>query len=450
MYLEHFGLQDQPFRLTPDSRFLYLSEAHAQAKAYMEYTIWNRDSFVVITGEIGSGKTTLIQKVLEELDDNVVVAKIHQTQLAEVQFLQALLAEFGIEAYNARKVQLLKMLNRYLEEQNRAGRRVVLVVDEAQNLSPRVLEEVRLLSGLETDREASINVILCGQPELARTLDDDGMEQLAQRVRLRFHLEALAQKEMQDYIDHRLYMAGLSLGQPLFPKELMEKIFEYTNGIPRLVNTLCDTALTCAFVEELNSVTVEALESAIKELRWTTFSERTQSKKKRRNRDQPPPPGQIAKLVLRENKQVLGEYLLHKESMTIGRNPDNDICIDDSVVSSYHARILTQGDSSYVYDLNSTNGTFVNSRPLKKNRLLKHGDVITITKYKIKYTVDDTLGEGVEGAEPNVDTGEASISEATIDAGEATIDAGEVLDGESSEQRKMWRDTINGRSLSSS
>ena len=163
MYLEYFGLQEQPFRLTPDSRFLYLSEVHAQAKAYMEYTIWNRDSFVIITGEIGSGKTTLIQKVLEELDDNVIVAKIHQTQLAEVQFLQALLAEFGIEAYKARKVQLLNILNNFLEEQNRKGRRIVLVVDEAQNLSPRVLEEIRLLSGLETDREASLNVILCGQ-----------------------------------------------------------------------------------------------------------------------------------------------------------------------------------------------------------------------------------------------------------------------------------------------
>jgi type II secretory pathway predicted ATPase ExeA len=428
MYLEHFGLQDQPFRLTPDSRFLYLSEAHAQAKAYMEYTIWNRDSFVIITGEIGSGKTTLIQKVLEELDQDVVVAKIHQTQLAEVQFLQALLAEFGVEAYNARKVQLLKMLNRYLEEQNRGGRRVVLVVDEAQNLSPRVLEEIRLLSGLETDREASLNVILCGQPELAKTLDGEGMEQLAQRVRLRFHLEALAESEMQDYIDHRLHMAGLALDRKIFPPELMAKIYEYTNGIPRLVNTLCDTALTCAFVEELDDVTGEALDAAIKELRWETFAKRMRAKKKRSSRERaaPPPPGQIAKLVLREDKEVIGEYLLHKESMTIGRNPDNDICIDDSVVSSYHARILTQRDSSYVYDLNSTNGTFVNSRPIKKHRVLKDGDVITITKYQIKYTVFDSTEEGLAG-------------DGTV-VGDANGSTG---------QRKMWRDTIDTRTLSS-
>jgi len=435
MYLEHFGLQDQPFRLTPDSRFLYLSEAHAQAKAYMEYTIWNRDSFVIITGEIGSGKTTLIQKVLEELDQDVVVAKIHQTQLAEVQFLQALLAEFGIEAYNARKVQLLKMLNRYLEEQNRGGRRVVLVVDEAQNLSARVLEEIRLLSGLETDREASLNVILCGQPELASTLDAEGMEQLAQRVRLRFHLEALAENEMQDYIQHRLHMAGLSLERMLFPEELMAKIYKFTNGIPRLVNTLCDTALTCAFVEELDDVTPDALDAAIKELRWETFAKRTRSRKKRSSRPSaPPPPGQIAKLVLREEDEVIGEYLLHKESMTIGRNPDNDICIDDSVVSSYHARILTHGDRSYVYDLNSTNGTYVNSRPIKKHRVLKHGDVITITKYQIKYSVFDSIEEGMAGDGTVVGDGDDTV----------------VADPEGNTgQRKMWRDTIDTRTLSS-
>lgn len=416
MYLEHFGLREQPFRLTPDSRFLYLSEVHAQAKAYMEYTIWNRDSFVVITGEIGSGKTTLIQKVIEELDDNVVVAKIHQTQLAEVQFLQAMLAEFGIDAYKARKVQLLNILNDFLQEQNRAGRRVVLVVDEAQNLSPRVLEEIRLLSGLETDREASINVILAGQPELNRTLDAEGMEQLVQRVRLRFHLGALDEEDARAYVSHRLHTAGLADDEELFGPELMETVYLYTNGIPRLLNTLCDTALTCSFIEGLDRVTPESLEAAIKELRWATFQDRIAKREKdpAPSTAAPPPPLKMAKLEVSEDKQSVGEYLLHKESMTIGRNTDNDVCIDDTVVSSYHARIITQGETSYIYDLNSTNGTYVNGRAIRKNRVLKDGDLITITKYQIRYSVVDIDGNAG-------DTG----------------------------QRKMWRDTIATRTVAS-
>ncbi len=413
MYLDTFGLREHPFRLTPDSRFLYLSEVHAQAKAYMEYTIWNRDSFVIITGEIGSGKTTLIQKVLEELDDNVVVAKIHQTQLAEVQFLQAMLAQFGIEEYKARKVQLLNILNRFLEEKNREGRRVVLVVDEAQNLSPRVLEEIRLLSGLETDREASLNVILCGQPELNNTLDSPGMEQLVQRVRLRFHLTALSAEEMADYIYYRLRTAGHQDPAALIPEELMAKIYAYTNGIPRLVNTLCDTSLTCAFVEELDRVTPAALDAAIGELRWSTFAERHGSRD-----DAPVPQLHMAKLVLRENREVIGEYLLHKESMTIGRNSDNDICIDDSVVSSYHARILTRDNRSFLYDLNSTNGTFVNSKQVNRSQELRNGDVITITKYQIRYILDESLAGSGSG-----ETGPRKMWRDTLHAPRSVADA---------------------------
>src|SRR4030081_445126 len=153
MYLEYFGLSAQPFGLTPDSGFLFMSETHSRAKAYMDYTVWNREGFVVITGEIGCGKTTLIQKLLSELDENVVVAKVFQTQLDEVEFLQAVLVEFGFNPFNARKVELLDMLNTFLIEQFLQGKQIVLIVDDAHNLSMKGLEEIGMLAGLQRSME---------------------------------------------------------------------------------------------------------------------------------------------------------------------------------------------------------------------------------------------------------------------------------------------------------
>jgi general secretion pathway protein A len=159
-YIEHFKLNEQPFRLTPDPDFVYWSKQHARAKAYMESTIWLADGFVVITGEIGSGKTTLLQTFLAELEDDVVYAVISQTQLTPTQFLQAVLAEFGFKPFNKRKVELLDMLNMFLIEQYSNGKKVILIVDEAQNLSKKVLEEIRLLSGIETHKEKVLRIFI--------------------------------------------------------------------------------------------------------------------------------------------------------------------------------------------------------------------------------------------------------------------------------------------------
>src|SRR5512134_4085282 len=160
MYLEHFQLTELPFRLSPDPAFLYLSKHHARAKAYMESTIWFTDGFVVITGEIGSGKTTLIETFLKEIDQDVVVAQINQTQITPIEFLQTLLAQFGFSPFRMRKAELLATLNNFLIEQYASGRKVLLIVDEAQNLTNKVLEEVRLLSGVETTKEKVLRIIL--------------------------------------------------------------------------------------------------------------------------------------------------------------------------------------------------------------------------------------------------------------------------------------------------
>ena len=265
MYLQHFGLNQQPFQLTPDADFMYLSKPHARAKSYMEYTVWNRDGFVVITGEIGSGKTTLIQQLLRSVGDDVLIARIYQTQLNEVEFFQAILLEFGLDPFNAGKVELMSMLNNFLVEQYSQGIQVILVIDEAQNLSKRVLEELRMLTGMETDEDRILNLILVGQPELKNLLDAPGMEQLAQRIRFRFHLKPLEEDDIANYIRHRLEIAG-SKKKTIIREECIPLIYRYTGGIPRLINTLCDTALICAYVDNKKLVTASFVEEAVTEL----------------------------------------------------------------------------------------------------------------------------------------------------------------------------------------
>src|SRR6187397_240390 len=227
MYLEHFKLNELPFRLSPDPAFLYLSKHHARAKAYMESTIWFTDGFVVITGEIGSGKTTLIETFLKELEKDVVVAQINQTQVSAIEFLQSVLVQFGFQPFRMKKAELLSTLNEFLVEQYANGRRVLLIVDEAQNLSNKVLEEIRLLSGVETTKEKVLRIILAGQPELNEKLDSPELVQLTQRIRLRFHLGTLSREDLRSYVRHRLDVAGAD-GREIFAEDTFPELYKYT------------------------------------------------------------------------------------------------------------------------------------------------------------------------------------------------------------------------------
>ncbi len=402
MYLELFKLHELPFRLSPDPQFLYLSKQHARAKAYMESTIWFTDGFVVITGEIGAGKTTLIETFLRELQSDVVVAQINQTQLSPTAFLQTVLVQFGFSPFNMRKPEVLATLSQFLLEQHASGRKVLLIVDEAQNLGSRVLEEIRMLSGVETTKEKALRIILAGQPELNDKLNSPELTQLTQRVRLRFHLTALTKAETGAYIDHRLEVAG-SQGRRIFADDTYALIYQYTGGVPRLVNTLCDTCLMAAFGADRDTVTREDLEAAIRELQWVEYASRTnrlQVVGGQAHQSQPlatsgEPVGRI--LLASAGKTVI-ERVLHPGRLVIGRTPDNDLQIDSKFISRHHCQIVTKADSCMIEDLNSTNGIYVQSKRVRRHNL-NDGDVVQVGQHEIMY-IDERAPRGRQTPDP--------------------------------------------------
>ncbi len=419
MYLELFKLHELPFRLTPDPQFLYLSKHHARAKAYMESTIWFTDGFVVITGEIGSGKTTLIETFLKELEKDVVVAQINQTQVSAIEFLQSVLVQFGFQPFRMKKAELLSTLNEFLVEQYANGRRVLLIVDEAQNLSNKVLEEIRLLSGVETTKEKVLRIILAGQPELNDKLNSSMLIQLAQRIRLRFHLTALSKTDTSLYIQHRLEVAG-SQGRQIFDPDTFPLIFRYTGGIPRLVNTLCDTSMMAAFAQDRDVVKVEDMKAAIEELQWVEYAERSvklQALAHQMHGHAPHAPAAgetpgerrvvLGRILVGFNGQTIAERELTAGRFIIGRTPDNDLQIDSKYISRHHAQIITSASTSVLEDLNSTNGIYVRAKRVRR-RMLNDGDVVQIGQHEIMY-FDERLsrtrvlpGEGEDDAVPLV------------------------------------------------
>ena len=403
-YVEHFELKEQPFRLTPDPEFIYWSKQHARAKAYMESTIWLADGFVVVTGEIGSGKTTLLQTFLGELEDDIVYAVISQTQLTPTQFLQAVLTEFGFKPFNMRKVELLDMLNMFLIEQYSNGKKVILIVDEAQNLSKKVLEEIRLLSGIETHKEKVLRIILAGQPELKETLDSRHLKQLVQRVRLRFHLGPLDRREMREYIEHRLRIAGRE-SDDLIADDAFATIHRYTGGVPRLINTLCDTALLCAFADEKKNVDIGDVMSAVEELNWKEVEYTSGAYQGiAKNVVSAGQPRYLTRIEVRHDGEMVSEHFFEAGRVIAGRSPDNEICIKSKFVSRRHAQLDIDDFGCTIDDLNSTNGVFIGETRIKKH-MLKHGDVVTLGFYELVYSDLRDKGRKEDNSQPNEQQG---------------------------------------------
>jgi general secretion pathway protein A len=266
MYLEFFGFTEEPFNITPNSRFLYLSQRHREALAALLYGIEHRKGFIALTGHIGCGKTTICRAMLGRLDrEKVRLALILNPELNDLELLQTINSEYGIEAASSSKRELLSALNAFLLEEYRNDRNVVLLIDEAQRLSPQALEQVRLISNLETESAKLIQIALVGQPELADILDLPELEQLNQRITVRFHIEPLSFDELSDYVDHRLKVAEAK--KPVrFHKKALRKIYDYSAGVPRRINVLCDRTLLVAFVREQTEVSEEIVVKAIEEL----------------------------------------------------------------------------------------------------------------------------------------------------------------------------------------
>lgn len=265
MYLEYYKLTEKPFSVTADPSFLYLSRKHREAISHMQYGIEERMGFLEITGEIGTGKTTICKALLNTLDEHTKTAFILNSNLSEIQLLQAVVTDFGIQLKNKNKITMLNELNRFLLEQLRRNNNVVLIIDEAQNLKPSLLEQIRLLSNLETEKEKLLQIILVGQPQLKERLASPELVQLRQRISVRYHILPLDGDEIVSYICHRLNVAG-SGNRNFFTKDGMAEIFTYSRGIPRLINIVCNKALLAGFTADTKSIDVNVIKKCVKEI----------------------------------------------------------------------------------------------------------------------------------------------------------------------------------------
>lgn len=263
MYEKFYGLRGRPFSLLPDPEFLYPSKKHRMALTLLEYGLMNQASFSVITGDIGTGKTTLIRQLLNQMERDMVVGLITNTHPSFGELLQWILMAFNLECESRDKVEMYRIFTDFLIQQYAANRRTVLIVDEAQNMGPQALEELRMLSNVNSEKDQVLQVILAGQPGLRDNLRDPRLEQFAQRISVDYNLEPLSPEETREYIRHRLSVAG---GSPdVFDDGACEAVFRYSGGIPRLVNLLCDTALVYGYAGQAPRIGAQLVEDVARD-----------------------------------------------------------------------------------------------------------------------------------------------------------------------------------------
>ena len=270
MYEPFFKLNSKPFDLLPDPRFIYLSRSYKKAMTYLNYGIRERSGFILLTGEVGSGKTTLIRDLLDKSYDHVVLSKIFNTRVTSEQLLSMINDDFGLDVQGKDKITMIRDLNVFLIDQYAAGNQPILIIDEAQNLSSDLLEEVRMLSNLEASSSKLMQIILVGQPELRTILAAPELRQLRQRININCHLQALSREEVEQYIGHRLEVAGNATAVSFEP-ESIDAIFRYSHGIPRLINIICDFLMFLAFAEESTVLTVDMVTDVIGDLDFENY-----------------------------------------------------------------------------------------------------------------------------------------------------------------------------------
>lgn len=265
MYLDYYGLSEPPFDLTPNPRFLFFSAKHREALNHLLYGLRERKGFVQLTGEVGAGKTTICRALLEQLGENFATALILNPVLDADQLMKAVAMEFGLDVKGLDRLETVASINAFLLQQVEHQKDAVLIIDEAQDLTNELLEQIRLLSNLETDDRKLLQIVLMGQPELRDRLDDFRLRQLRQRITVRYHLRPLTRSELGQYVHHRLQVSG-SKGAPYFSTGALWRIYRYSQGIPRLVNAVCDKCLLAGFVQQRDRIDYRMVGLAIREL----------------------------------------------------------------------------------------------------------------------------------------------------------------------------------------
>ena len=265
MYLEYYGLKEPPFNITPNPRFLFFSAKHREAFNHLLYGIRERKGFVQLTGEVGAGKTTLCRALLEQLGPDFSTALILNPVLDADQLVKAIAMELNLQVKGLDRLETVAEINRFLLQQVEHHKDTVLIIDEAQALPRELLEQVRLLSNLETDERKLLQIILMGQPELRDRLNEHGLRQLRQRITVRYHLNPLKHSEVAQYISHRLQVSGAN-GSPTFTTPAVWRVYRYSRGIPRLINAVCDKCLLAGFVQRRDKIDFSMVGRAMREL----------------------------------------------------------------------------------------------------------------------------------------------------------------------------------------
>jgi general secretion pathway protein A len=265
VYLDFYGLTESPFDITPNPRFLFYSAKHREAYNHLLYGIRERKGFVQLTGEVGAGKTTLCRAMLGHLEQGFATALILNPVMSPDEMMKAIGLEFGLPVNGLDRLEILSVLNHFLLQQLQDGKESVLIIDEAQDLTDELLEQVRLLSNLETENRKLLQIVLLGQPELKERLNAYRLRQLRQRITVRYHLPPLTRHEVNEYVTHRLHVSGGN-GTPSFTRFALWRVYQYSKGIPRLINALCDKALLAGFVQQKKQIDFGMVGRAIREL----------------------------------------------------------------------------------------------------------------------------------------------------------------------------------------
>jgi type II secretory pathway predicted ATPase ExeA len=368
-----------------------MSEQHARAVTNIKFALANRDCFVIITGEIGVGKTTILNSVLKSLDDDIEMARLTHTSLSPVELLQAVLLAFDQPVKCDSKVLLVDQIRRFLLSKYDENKHVVIAVDEAQNLGASALEELRLLTCIEADTKELLTVVLMGQPALSDLIDSHELHNLKQRTRLRQHLRRLTLDQTIEYLKHRLLVVGGDFDK-IFAHDAVLRIYDASLGTPRLINTLCDTAMTATAIRDLGSVTEECILEVLDELGW----ERNHVKRFGAGETDT---GDLPTLAVFHHGQLMNQITCSLPLIAIGRCVSNHLQIDDRSISRRHAIISFLNGHYCVEDLGSKNGTYHNGRECGGRRYaLQSGDQITLGHYQLVF----------RGADSNADNSEQS------------------------------------------